>query len=204
MADETPEAVNDPALSIKANKAIESVKKTEGFISKIHAELSKEEVWKRVRAFNLPPEYDSLVNHDFVKDVLPEILRIAEQYKTGDFNPVEMDEDILKLGSNLVYFVGKVNHLDVVALDAETTHDQAYERTILEIREIMDRDGPKLTKETVEALASTYVEDRRELHIVLKALAHTMKGTYFAAKDLLQVMDSVSSRLFKERFLPGQ
>jgi hypothetical protein len=191
----------DENLAKTANKTASAAKRTKDLITRVTSELNRKEIWDRIRSFRIPPGYDEVFNDQAMVDIMPQLEEIVDRYREGEVNPMTIDQDILRFAAYLFYFAGKTNHLEGLALDAETTHKQAYERTIIEAKTIEDDSGARLTKELVEAIASTQVEDRREYYILAKIISHTMKGFYFAAKDMLEVMNSVSMRVFKERTL---
>ena len=193
----------DPGVAKVAAKASKSVGRLRDLIDSVTNELGKPELFNRIRAFQLIPDYDQLIVDERIADVLPEIMQIADTYLNGEINIGQIDQDILRLAAHLIYFGGKVNQIEGVALDAETTHKQAYERALLHTRSLIDDAGGKATKEVAEAIASVSVEDRRHNYVAARTLSQTMKGTYFAAKDLLEVMNSASARLYRERNFPG-
>lgn len=169
-------------------------------IESLAEHLHSPAILQKIQDMTLPKDFDETMGNPMFAEAVDMIMEIVEKYKTGDFNPVEIERDILRLGSLMVYFGSQINYTDSLAADATSRAKQALERAFLETRVHAERSGWHVPNvDTVKALASTATEDMRAYDSEARTVAMTFRGFYFASKEFLKVMDAVAGRAQFER-----
>lgn len=169
-------------------------------IESLTEHLHSPEILQKIQDMALPKDFDETMANPMFGEAVDQIMEIVDKYKSGDFNPIVIEQDILKLGGLLVYFGSQINYTDSLAADATSRAKQAAERAFLESRVHAERSGWHVPNvDTLKALASTATEDMRAFDSEARTVAMTFKGFYFAAKEFLKVMDAVAGRAQFER-----
>jgi hypothetical protein len=206
-----PKPGTDEGLGRAATSASKRAETSKTLVEELQEHLDTEPVHGKIRKFHVPPEYAAVFagatiagesdRHYFVQTA-DWFKQTVDRYKTGFYDPAVVDQDILRLQAQMVYFAGWVNHLDGVSTDAESTMKQAQQRAYLEGRQWVEANGinPRaVSGDMLNALASEAVKDRGDWFMTARVTAETVKGFYFALKDFIMYLDRVSQRAQPER-----
>lgn len=202
----------DPGLGKAAKKTAAQATNSLSVISDARQHLQSAEIHGQIRSFKPPPPYDEIFqlpiegqSEERRKWAIREIewfRTIVDQYKDGDYDPVQIEQDIIRLSSNLVFFSSWVNYIDSVSTHAERVRKEAESRAYLELRqwsESMDVNNRQFGSDTIKALAIAETKDQADLQTLSQSVSSTIKGFYYALKDFIAYLDRVSSRAQGER-----
>lgn len=187
-------------LGTAAKTAKSAAVKVQTTIDQLSDYLQDPIVLKRIQDMAVPQDFDEVMGNPMFVEAVDSAMEIVERYKTGDFNPVEIERDMLKLSSLLVFLGAQINYTDSLAADATSRAKQSVDRAFLEARTQAERAGWHVPNvDTLKALASTATECMRAYDSEARTVAMTFRGFYFAAKEFLKVMDAVAGRAQFER-----
>lgn len=180
-------------------------------IESARGHLQTEEIHGRIRDFKIPPTYAEVFQMPIEQDqrqrqwAVKEIeffRELTNKYKDGEFDPVTIEQDIIKLSANLVFFSSWVNYIDSVSTHAESVRKEAEMRAFIELRnwaETQEVGSRQFGVETMRALAVEQTKDQTDFTTLVTSVSATIKGFYYALKDFIGYLDRVSQRAQMER-----
>lgn len=200
----------DEGLGAVAKKTSANAEKTKTLVEELQEHLASEPAHGKIRKFTVPPEYQAVfagatiegTDKTWFVQTADWFKQTVDRYKTGMYDPSIVDQDILRLQAQMVYFAAWVNHLDGVATDAESTMKRAQSAAYLEGRQWIEAQGinPRaVSSDMLKALADENIVDRIDYWTTAKVTSETIKGFYFALKDFIMYLDRVSQRAQPDR-----
>jgi hypothetical protein len=150
------------------------------------------------------PSFIQAVQSPEFRDVMKRIDDIVAKYEGGQFRTAELDADILRLGAFLFYLSGRVNNMEMAALDSETALKGSVARAFLRAKNLAAEEKGRLSDEAAKHVALVATDPIRAEISTNKIIAHTTKGLYYAGANLLEMMNSVSHRAYRERHNQSQ
>ena len=206
-----PPLENDTVLGRVAQDTLEKAENTKTLIEEIQEHLANEPIHGKIRNFHVPPEYAAVfagatIEREgdrgwFVKST-EWFKKIIDRYASGSYDPSTVDQDIIQLQAQMVYFSSWVNHMDLVATTAESTMKQAHSMALLEGRQWVESKGlnPRVvSSDMLNAIADGATRDRTDFYTTASVTSATIKGFYFALKDFIMYLDRVSQRSQADR-----
>lgn len=204
-------AAGEKSLSNAAAEIETKAARSISVIESARGHLQSEEVHGRVRDFRIPPTYAEVFQMPIeqneqqrqwaIKEI--EFFReMTNKYKDGEFDPVTIEQDIIKLSANLVFFSSWVNYIDSVSTHAESVRKEAEMRAFIELRnwaETQEVGSRQFGVETMRALAVEQTKDQTDFTTLVTSVSATIKGFYYALKDFIGYLDRVSQRAQMER-----
>lgn len=201
---------SDDHLSHAAKSTAKKAENSKTLVEELTEHLATAEVHGKIRRFHVPPEYQQVFagatiqgsDKSWYVQTVGWFKAIVDKYAGGFYDPTTVDQDILKLQAQMVYFSSWVNHLDSVSTDAESTLKQAESRAYLEGRNWIEAHGinPRTVgSDMLHALAAENISDRVDWFRTAKTTSETVKGFYYALKDFIAYLDRVSQRSGMDR-----
>jgi hypothetical protein len=189
-------------LAAAARQVAEASANQRSLTDRILARLKADEVSLRG---DLPhPDFVQAIESQDFRDVLRRMDEIVSRYDGGEFLIQSLDADIMRLGAFLFYLSGRVNNVEMSALDAETALKASIGRAFLKAKNIASEESGRLSDEAAKHIAIVATDDIRAGIGTQKVIAHTAKGLYYAGAQLLKMMNEISNRAHRERMRPGQ
>jgi len=204
----------DPALGAAAKNAASratSTLNTFSVISDARAHLQETEVHGRIRNFKVPPAYGDIFQIPIEGDETQRKWAVQEieyfrdvvnQYKDGEYDPVQIETDIVRLSSNLVFFSSFVNYIDAIATHSERVRKESEMRAFLELRSWAEGQGMSVRQfgaDVMKAIALEETKDTTDFQTIAQSVSATIKGFYYSLKDFISYLDRVSQRAQAER-----
>jgi len=211
LLDRLPDAP-DQGLGAAAKKTAAQAVHSLSVIADARQHLQATEIHGRIRNFKVPPSYQEIFqipldneSSEQKKWAIQEIeyfRTIVDKYKDGNYDPVEIEQDIVRLSSNLVFFSSWVNYIDSIATHAERVRKESELRAFLELRQWSESVGLGMRQfgaDTMKAIAVEETKDRTDFQTTSYSVSSTIKGFYYALKDFISYLDRVSQRAQSER-----
>lgn len=197
--------LRNKALGEQAEKTIAQGDEAEEEISrisvaqKLREHLQSIESTAVTEAVQFPPSYDECMNSKEFAEEIAAIKEIVDRYRSGYFDPSTMDSDILMLAAMLTRFGAHVNYADSLADDAESTFKTVRSRKYINAKIHADLNRLKASGELLVATAEVESEKYRLYQSRSRSISTTIRGFYFGAKSMLEMLNSVAARTYGER-----
>lgn len=183
------DTASEAVLRVSGKDAVRSVQEI----------LDQTDARAAVAGSGVVPEPADLQSNPNFGELIVQVNSIAGRYHSGDIELVVLEQDLVSLASILVSLNAMVGYQDGVALDAEGRYKTSLERMFLRVRQAaMDR-GVRMPETVAKAMARDNCEHVREYWWKNQMAASTIKGYYYAARHLAEVLDHMSARLRQER-----
>jgi hypothetical protein len=206
----TPVTVNahgdgkSPELAEVARQASEASKTQRKVLERIADTLLEPATQRDIEGTLEFPTFESCIADPEFANTLVALDTLVSKYEAGEFQISSLNKDIIRLGALLFYLSGRVNSVEMAALDAENALKAATSRAFLRAKNVAIDEDTRISDEVAKALALVASDPLRAKLAHKKVVAHTCKGFYYAGAQLLKMMDEVAGRADRERRQPGQ
>ncbi len=182
-----------------------------GMVEEIKNHLATEPVHGKIRNFYVPPSWQEVFAGAHVPDndrgwfvqSVEYFKSIFNKYKDGNFDPAAVEQDILRISTEIIYFSSWVNYMDSCATRAKSDREQSEYRAMMEVRAWADEHGVSsrmLGLDVMKALAAEATQDMRDFDDTFRIVSATIKGFYYSLKSFLEYLDRLSQRAQHERW----
>jgi hypothetical protein len=193
-----------PEIARAAQETAKAGAAQQKLIDGILERLSSKEEQKQLGGDSAPPTFEECIADPAFADTLLSMDAIVSKYETGEFKMIDLDKDILKLGALLFYLSGRVNSIEMAAIDAETGMKSSISRAFLKAKDMAGERKSRISDELAKAVAIVATDGIRNKSTYKRVLAHAAKDLYYAGAQLLKMMNDISRRAFTEKFQAGQ
>lgn len=204
------EPLGSRTLAGKAAKVRGAVGRTAMLVESLRMHLAGREVAEKIENMYVPPTWQEVFAGALIKEnggwfvqSVEFFKAIISKYDAGEFDPHEIERDILQISAQIISFSSWVNHIDACATEAKANREQAERMILVEARAWMNAEGIQsraVNSDLVRGLVAEHTEKLRRLESTMSVVAATVKGFYYSLRDFLNYLDRVSQRAQHERF----
>lgn len=181
-------------------RAIRAHKSTQDILNHLRDPKIREEVLD----IEYPPGFDEILTDPTFQEVVMEIMELTEKYKHGNFDPSDMNKDIMHLAALQMQLGPRVGYAEAQMKHAESTMKLVTARYMIKAKDYQSANSMTISVDLMRSVAAEAAEDVRVYWGQYLALATTYKSLYFATKQFIEVMNFAAGRMFGERRLPQE
>lgn len=148
------------------------------------------------------PAYDEILTDDNHWEEISYVYQIIDKYRDCDFDTYigEIDQDLIHLQAGIVRLSTLVGFTKGLAVASETDRKFVHAKVHIQIKEIADRLGLKITDSAAEKMSRTETSEYQEIssyHITANEMLQTL---YYSAQAFVRVLEGVAQRYQHEKY----